>query len=242
LRNRHDASTIAELIEDGSVDSPDGDSWSDVWDVQDAGPDVASVISDALAEVADVAVPNEGSSAGDAAPDVASVISDASAGDVSAEAAPSPTTEVTLIANLYYSDPYFGYVGFCDGCSDTPCDLMDTIGVFDSNGHSQQLYIGFNQVAPNTWDYVLSGNTNVGAPYSGPCVDFGSGTLTFADSGALQSVTSTGGTITFPGSSSPQTITVDFGTPIDENGSGLDGVTQFDSNPQVFVLSANGSP
>lgn len=215
-RNRRDASTSVEPTEDGSVDSRDGDSWSDVSEVEDAGLDVESVITDA------------------------------SVSDVSAEAAPSPTTEVTIVANLC-PGPYSKSGNGCTMCpvassNSNLCDMMGTFSVFDSNGHSQFLSIGFCQMAPNTWDYVLEGDTDVGALYAGPCVDFGSGTLTFADSGALQSVTSTGGTITFPGSSSPQTITVDFGTPIDENGSGLDGVTQFESMTEVFMQSANGSP
>jgi flagellar hook protein FlgE len=122
----------------------------------------------------------------------------------------------------------------------TTSNFSTTLSVYDSLGNSHQVNVYLENTGSNTWNYheVASGSEVQGGT-AGQNDEFGSGTLTFNSSGALQDMTSTGGSLAFNGAQT-QTIGVDLGTPISAGGTGLDGTTQFGSPSVVSSQGQDG--
>ncbi|MBI4239298.1 MAG: flagellar hook protein FlgE [Deltaproteobacteria bacterium] len=113
------------------------------------------------------------------------------------------------------------------------------VTVYDSLGNSHLVTIYFRKTATNEWQwYSLANGAEVTNPTSGVNYVGGSGTLSFNNSGALTSG-STSAAFTFLGAAS-QTLTFDFGTGTAASGTGLDGVTQFGSSSAISNISQNG--
>ncbi len=119
------------------------------------------------------------------------------------------------------------------------------ITMFDSIGNGHLISVLFSKTGDNAWDWnavvdkkdATAGVSQVQA----------SGTLAFANTGALQTITSAGtattapiGTFNFSGGvTQAQQITLNFGTTTG-TGTGLDGVTQFASVSAVLNQTQDG--
>jgi flagellar hook protein FlgE len=122
----------------------------------------------------------------------------------------------------------------------TTSNFSTTMSVYDSLGNSHQVNVYFENTGPNQWNYHMVANgSDVQGSSAGQNDEFGSGTLTFNSSGALQDVTATGGSVTFNGATA-QSISMNFGTPISAGGTGLDGTTQFGTPSVVSQQSQDG--
>jgi flagellar hook protein FlgE len=122
----------------------------------------------------------------------------------------------------------------------TTSNFSTTLTAFDSLGNSHQMSVYFENTGPNSWNYheVANGGEVQGGT-AGQNVEFGSGTMTFSSTGALQTVTPTGGSVQFNGAQA-QTISLNLGTPIAGGGTGLDGATQFGSPSVVSSQGQDG--
>jgi len=157
---------------------------------------------------------------------------------------PTATSKVTLSANLDSRGsipPPFDVTN-----PNTTSNFSSSITVYDSlgNGHVITIYFRKAVEAPtgNTWQWF----TVVGASdsYSGNTEVQAQGTLSFTNSGALNSessITYPGGGFDFNGGAAQdQQIVFDFGKSIAEAGTGLDGVTQFGSISATIFQNQNG--
>jgi flagellar hook protein FlgE len=119
-------------------------------------------------------------------------------------------------------------------------NFSTTLTVYDSLGNSHQVDVYFRKTASNAWDYhEVANGSEVQGGTAGQNFEFGSGSMTFTSSGALQQVTPTGGSLTFNGANA-QTIALNLGTPIAAGGTGLDGTTQFGSPSVVASQGQDG--
>jgi flagellar hook protein FlgE len=119
-------------------------------------------------------------------------------------------------------------------------NFSTTLTVYDSLGNSHQTDVYFRKTGANTWDYhEIANGGEVQGGTAGQNSEFGSGTLTFNTSGALQSTTSTGGSLTYNGAAA-QTMSLKLGTSIASGGTGLDGTTQFGSPSVVSSQGQDG--
>ncbi|HEX5656304.1 MAG TPA: flagellar hook protein FlgE [Polyangiales bacterium] len=103
-----------------------------------------------------------------------------------------------------------------------------SLTTYDSLGNAHQITTYFTKTGTNTWDFhaLADGNEieggTAGVPFEGA-----SGTLTFNTDGALQTELTNSSTWNFKGATAGQEISFDFGTSLDEGGTGLDGTTNF---------------
>jgi flagellar hook protein FlgE len=112
-------------------------------------------------------------------------------------------------------------------------NFPSSVTAYDSLGNGHQITTYFNKISatPSTWEWhslvdgaeidTASGGVP-GQPFEGA-----SGTLVFSTDGALQTETQNPTTWNFAGATAGQAITFDFGTSIDDGGTGLDGTTNF---------------
>lgn len=179
-------------------------------------------------------------------------------------APPNLTTTVDIGANLS-SQSTTGIFSLTDPSG--TAQFSTSLTVYDSLGNSHLLTTYFTKTAANTWTYNVVGSTNeiVTANYDASNVNttlglvrLASGTLTFTQSGALDTesvVTSydsgtPGGTpggvvgqaqIDFVGALADQAITFDFGTSVTtDGGTGLDLSTQFGAPSGLVQQAQNG--
>lgn len=160
-----------------------------------------------------------------------------------------PTTTVNLVANL-------------DSRASTPAafdvvnpaktsNFSTSITLFDSLGAGHQVSVYFRNAGAGSWEYRAVVDAADAAPIapatSGVDTIMASGTLTFDTDGTLREESP----ISYPeggfdfsgGANQDQTIAFDFGTNVaTENGTGLDGVTQFGSPSAVLSQTQDGSP
>jgi flagellar hook protein FlgE len=158
---------------------------------------------------------------------------------------PELTQEATIQANLQSNEDIL-VDPFDVQDLDNTTNFSTSVTVYDSlgNGHAVNLCFRKAQELPagSEWEWyavvgadsAASGVQEVGAQ----------GTLQFTPSGALDSE----GAITYPsggfnfagGPAQNQTINFDFGNSLSENGSGLDGITQFGAPSAVYSLHQDG--
>lgn len=122
-------------------------------------------------------------------------------------------------------------------------NFSTSIQVYDSQGDSHVMEVYFRKEADNQWSWhglVDSGDIFIDDPANpgnlikgteGVPFEGGSGTLTFTEGGALQTVSGTSATFNFQGTD--QEIALNFGDSIDDGATGLEGTTQF-ANPSVI--------
>jgi flagellar hook protein FlgE len=119
-----------------------------------------------------------------------------------------------------------------------------SVQVFDSLGAPHDLDVYFNKLGDNQWEYrVLVDGKDLNPTQPGVNVEVGNGTLTFNGDGALQTLAPTQPiSVDFQGAAPGQTIAVDFGTAIDDGGSGLNGATQFGMPSGLSSQGQDGYP
>ncbi len=119
------------------------------------------------------------------------------------------------------------------------------ITMFDSIGKGHLLSVLFSKAGDNAWDWNAVVDKNDATAGVSQTQAFG--TLTFASTGALQTITSAGVATTAPVASfnfsgsvtQAQPVTLNFGTTTG-TGTGLDGVTQFASVSAVLNQTQDG--
>jgi flagellar hook protein FlgE len=182
---------------------------------------------------------------------------------------PKQSANTTIEVNLdsaapLITDPLTGTVAAFDPANPVKTSQFSTaLTVYDSLGTGHTVDIYFQKLADNTWNYHIGTRASQLAGQTGDSlVVVGSGTLTFTNEGALDTVTTTGGvngpvqgaTATFNfagGAQAAQTITFDFGTPrrILSNGTfapnpnaptGFDGTTQFAAPSSTLLQTQDG--
>ncbi|MGE3540103.1 MAG: flagellar hook protein FlgE [Candidatus Tectimicrobiota bacterium] len=179
------------------------------------------------------------------------------------------TVQVNLSSDATVSlDSNTGLVTPFDPASPNDSTQFSTaLTVYDSLGNSRKLDIYFQKTADNAWNWHLATTADQLSGQTGDTrVLIGSGQLTFTDSGALDTVTTTadsngalaqpvqGASVTFDfagGAQLGQTIAFDFGTPqrILDNGAlvanpaaptGFEGTTQFAGQSSTLFQSQDG--
>ncbi len=154
--------------------------------------------------------------------------------------APQATTSSGMVANLDASaqvlDP------FDVNAADETSNFSTTLTVYDSLGNEHPVELYFRKSGENAWEWYAVINAEDAA--SGAREIAGQGTLLFDSDGRLQTVT--GNTVTFDfagGATLGQDITFDFGTSLDDGGTGLDGIVQYGGiSSSVYNLTQDGYP
>lgn len=103
-----------------------------------------------------------------------------------------------------------------------------TVTVYDSLGESHILTVTFTKTSDNNWNWSCS------VPSDSGTITDGTGTITFDQDGAVESVSSSTITLTPEGGASSQNITLDFGE-------SFGGITQSSSDSVVSATSQDGS-
>jgi flagellar hook protein FlgE len=121
-------------------------------------------------------------------------------------------------------------------------NLSTSLTVYDSLGTAHNVDVYFRKTGPGTWQaHALASGDEVVGGTSGQNTVFGSATLTFDSSGALNNVVwAPAASIDFNGATAAQAINFDFGTSITAGGTGLGGTTQFGSASAVSAQSQDG--
>lgn len=154
---------------------------------------------------------------------------------------PKITGNIEIVANLD-SNEAVPTAAFDPQDPSATSNFSTTITVYDSLGASHSIDVYFVKTGANSYDYhaLASGDETVPAS-PGLNVEIGDGSITFTTNGALDTVT-TGNVITasFTGATAGQEIELDFGSTVAGGGTGLDGLTQFNSPSNVSAQSQDG--
>jgi flagellar hook protein FlgE len=163
---------------------------------------------------------------------------------------PKQSANTTVHVNLDSTSPLITDPTTGSIAAFAPTDPVKTsqfstaLTVYDSLGTGHTVDIYFQKTADNNWNWFMGTRANELANQTGTSlVVVGSGTLTFTNDGALDTVNTTfpnpapGATATFnfAGGAQPgQTIHFNFGTP------GFDGTTQFAAPSSTLLQSQDG--
>ncbi len=116
------------------------------------------------------------------------------------------------------------------------------VAVYDSLGQSHLITVYFNSTGANAWEWhatVDGGEVTGGTP--GVTEEIASGALTFTNTGALDTETTTFTNINFVGAAPAQVIDFDFGESITtDGGSGYLGTTQYAGESATYELNQDG--
>ncbi len=158
---------------------------------------------------------------------------------------PNPTTEVGMETNLSPNADFIADFDVADPQSTS--HFSTSVTIYDTLGVSHNVNVFFNQTATGQWSWNAVAN---GAEMSDPATPGGvlsgnvgvaSGTLEFNQSGALVNETQDVAQNNFQFfNAADQVINFNFGTSINEGGTGLDGTRQFDSPSTVSNISQDG--
>jgi flagellar hook protein FlgE len=157
-------------------------------------------------------------------------------GSIPAEA----TTEMSVVANLDASAPV--PAAFDPQNPEQTSSMATSMVVYDSLGAPHSLEVYMSKLGPNQWEYrTMASGDEIDPTLPGAKVEIGSGTLTFTTDGTLDTnALGTPISVNFLGATPSQAIEMDFGTPIADGGTGLDGTTQFSMASGVSSQSQNG--
>ncbi|MEY4513058.1 MAG: hypothetical protein RLZZ450_5180, partial [Pseudomonadota bacterium] len=120
-------------------------------------------------------------------------------------------------------------------------NFPSSVTAYDSLGNGHQITTYFNKTGTNAWEWhsVVDGKEiNGGTP--GVPFEGANGTLVFSTDGALQTETTAASTWDFTGATAGQQIAFDFGTAIDDGGTGLDGTTNFAAPSTTNAATQDG--
>ncbi len=166
-----------------------------------------------------------------------------SLGDVklpTGELSPRASTKMTVAANIDATSAT-PLLAWNAQSPSTTSNFSTSMKVYDSLGNAHNVDVYFRKTGANAWEYhALANGSEVNGGIPGQNFEFGSGTLSFTNTGALQAQTNAGGTVSFNGAAPNQAIAFDFGTSIANGGTGLDGVTQFGSPSNVSAQKQDG--
>jgi flagellar hook protein FlgE len=124
--------------------------------------------------------------------------------------------------------------------SDTS-NFATSMTVYDSLGNARDLEVYFRKTGDNAWDYhVVTDGANVDGGTAGTNVELGTGSMTFTTDGALDTATAPALSVDFAGATPGQAIEMNFGTPIADGGTGLDGFTQFSAQSNISSQNQDG--
>ncbi len=154
---------------------------------------------------------------------------------------PRVTETIEMVANLDSNEAVPTLAWDPQDPSNTS-NFSTTITVYDSLGASHSVDVYFVKTGENAYDYhALVSGDEVVPPQPGLNVEVGNGSMTFTTNGALDTVTTaTQISADFTGATAGQTIDLDFGSTIAGGGTGLDGLTQFNSPSNVSAQSQDG--
>lgn len=161
---------------------------------------------------------------------------------------PKVTENIEIVANLSSSETVPTDPWDPQDPSGTS-NFSSTLTVYDSLGSAHSMDIYFRKTGANAFEYhvLASGDEiddpgNTGNPLApGQNVEVGGGTLAFTENGELDSITTTTAiSADFLGATAGQAIALDFGSTVGGGGTGLDGITQFDSSSNVSAQSQDG--
>jgi len=153
----------------------------------------------------------------------------------------NPTTQVNIAANLDATTPINPNT-FDPLDPSRTSDFTQNVTVYDSLGSAHELTVYYHKSADNTWDWhAMADGGELAGGTPGTPTEVASGDLAFTTDGKLDSDTVTNNTIDFAGATPGQVIGFDFGTSITgDNGTGLDGTTQYASKSVPVELRQNG--
>lgn len=119
-----------------------------------------------------------------------------------------------------------------------------TMDVYDGQGNSHPVTIGFVKTGPNSWEAEVYTDANGAEDALGVPVANGllaSGTVAFNEDGSLKSLDPAleSLSVTWAGNDTPQLIDLQLGTAA-EGAGGLDGLTQFANDSAVISSSVDG--
>lgn len=150
------------------------------------------------------------------------------------------TSEVKLGVNLDVRSPIAAVPWDVTNPGST-ANFPSSLTVYDSLGNGHQITTYFVRTGSNTWDWhALADGGEVDGGTAGVPFEGASGTLTFNTDGALQTETTTSAGWNFTGATPAQQIGFDFGTSIDEGGSGYDGSTNFANASTTNAATQDG--
>lgn len=153
---------------------------------------------------------------------------------------PKPSANLTVAANLDATSVAPQQAWNAQNPAATS-NFSTSMQVYDSLGNPHSVSVYFRKTGANSWDYhVLGAGGEIQGGVQGQNYEFGSGSLTFTNTGALQQQTNVGGTVSFVGAAPNQAFTFNFGTPTSSGGTGLDGITQFGSPSNVSAQKQDG--
>ena len=152
----------------------------------------------------------------------------------------TPTAAVKMGANLS-SNSTVPATAFDPLTPQTTSNFSGPVTLYDSlgNGHSATIYFAKTTDTTFDWHAVVDGSEIdggvAGEPFQGA-----NGTLTFGTDGQLQTDTTEASNWNFKGATAGQAITFDFGTSVDEGGTGFDGTTSNASPSNVSSTTQDG--
>ncbi len=160
---------------------------------------------------------------------------------------PQATSKVGMTLNLESTAPVTGAFSLTGGTGGTPTnyDYSTSLTAYDIQGVAHQITAYFTNLGPvasgtyagdNQWQVSYVYNNTSGTPTLAGTAQ----NLYFTSGGALAS-DSSDPNISF-NFATPQNISFDYGTAIDEGGTGLNGTTQFASDFAVENITQDGSP
>ena len=156
--------------------------------------------------------------------------------------APSPSTKMTVVANLDASATAPA-TPWNVATPSTTSNFSTAMTVYDSVGKQHDVSVYFEKgAAAGQWNYhaVVDGGDLAGGA-AGTNVEIGSGSVQFGTDGSLTSVTTaTPIAANFAGAKPGQAVSLNFGSTTSGGGTGTDGLTQYASDSSVASQSADG--
>jgi flagellar hook protein FlgE len=138
------------------------------------------------------------------------------------------TSSVNLGVNLDVRASIPAGNGFDVNNLGTTTNFPTSVTAYDSLGNGHQITTYFEKTGANTWNWhALADGAEIEGGTAGVPFEGASGSLTFNTDGALLDETANQSTWDFKGATPGQQIDFNFGTSINEGGSGLDGSTNF---------------
>lgn len=155
---------------------------------------------------------------------------------------PSATDSLSITANLSSSTEVGAAFDVAD--PDATSDHRTSMKIYDSLGTAHDVTVYFTRTATGwDWNAVADGGELTGGT-AGTDVIIGTGALTFDANGALDDLVPNPPLITanFAGAAQGQAMALNFGSPIQGGGSGLDGMTQHGTKSITKAQTQNGYP
>jgi flagellar hook protein FlgE len=125
---------------------------------------------------------------------------------------------------------------------DETSQFVTALSIFDSVGNPHSLNVYFTKSAENTWEWHAMGDGgDVSGGEKGKLMEIAAGQVTFDQLGKLYSQQQSLANVTFANGAVPdQKLDFSFGDPIDQNGTGISGTTQYGSKSNALRTLQDG--